>query len=138
MAPQLAKLAKAHGDKVVVLKVNAQHQGGMAQKAGVRSIPDTRLLYNGRELVRKVGGMGYRELEQMVLRNASKLPPVVAGESAEGMPLNTLGRRPSTGPKLPGGIVRQAPTPTPEAAEAKKDSIVPMKDDWLPPGVTRQ
>ena len=47
MAPQLVKLAKNHGDKVVVLKVDVMRYGAMAQKAGVRGIPDTRLLYGG-------------------------------------------------------------------------------------------
>lgn len=132
MAPQLAKLAKTHGDKVVVLQVNVQRYGQMAQEAGVRSIPDTRLFHGGRQLERKVGGMRFEQLEKMVLANAGQLPPVVPDAGRE-----LVAKRP-TGPKLPGGIVRQAPALTPEQEEARKNSIVPMKKDWLPPGVTAE
>lgn len=132
MAPQLAKLAKTHGDKVVVLKVDVMRHGAMAQKAGVRGIPDTRLLHGGREVARQVGGLPYQVLEGMVLKNVALLPPVA---EATGQPLV---RKTAPGPQLPGGIVRQAPPLTPEQKEAKKDSIVPMKEDWLPPGVTPQ
>ena len=133
MAPQLVKLAKSHGDKVVVLKVDVRRHGQMAQKAGVRGIPDTRLMHGGREVARQVGGLPYQVLEGMVLKNASLLPPVGAEGSK---PL--VRKKTAPGPKLPAGIVRQAPALTPEQQEAKKDQIVPMKDDWLPPGVTRE
>lgn len=132
MAPQLAKLASRHGDKVVVLKVDVNRHGEMARRAGVRSIPDLRLLHGGREVARRVGGMPYNLIETMVLNRVDLLP--VAG----GDPGQPLVRKTAPGPKLPGGIVRQAPALTPEQQEAKKNSIVPMEDDWLPPGVTRQ
>jgi thioredoxin-like negative regulator of GroEL len=132
MAPQLAKLAKTHGDKVVVLKVNVATHGEMAHKAEVRSIPDTRLYHGGRELGREIGGLGFDRLEQMVLKNAGKLPPVAAVAGVK-----TLEAKPKT-PGLPSGIVAKAPALTPEEAEAKKGQIVPMEEDWLPPGVTRE
>lgn len=132
MAPQLAKLAKTHGDKVVVLKVDVTRHGAMARKAGVRGIPDTRLLHAGREVARQVGGLPYPVLEGMVMKNVALLPPVAEGA---GQPLV---RKTAPGPQLPGGIVRQAPPLTPEQKEARKDTIVPMKEDWLPPGVTPQ
>ena len=132
MAPQLAKLAQVHGNKVVVLKVNVATQGEMAHKAGVRSIPDTRLYHAGRELSREVGGLYFEQLEQMVLKNAGKLPPVAAVAGTR-----SLEAKPRS-PGLPNGIVVNAPVLTPEEEEAKKGKIVPMKEDWLPPGVTRE
>lgn len=113
----MAKLAKEHGDKVVVLKVDVSRQGKMAQRAGVRSIPDTRLLYKGKQLTGKVGGMQYAELAKMVFKNVSKLPPIEAVENS--------------------AAASAVAAPAGGAPKKEGNGITPMKEDWLPPGVTR-
>lgn len=116
MAPSLAKLAREHGDKVVVLKVDVSRQGKLAQKAGVRAIPDTRLLYKGKQLAKQVGSMPYETLVAMVFKNVGKLPPIAAATEE-------VAGQGAGGAAAPG--------------EKKGNGITPMKDDWLPPGVTR-
>lgn len=138
MAPQLAKLASMHGDRVLVLKVNVDREKDLARKAGVRSIPDTRLLHAGRELSREVGGLSYAKLEKMVLAQVKRLPPSKPTGSAP---------RPrfTPTPSQAGGAVPSPSKKVAQASDSKKESsgqgsqqgsIVPMKDDWLPPGVT--
>jgi thioredoxin-like negative regulator of GroEL len=119
MSPQLAGLARQDGDKVVVLQVNVDRQPALAQRAGVRSIPDTRLYFAGTQVERKVGGMHLSQLSQMVQRHASKLPspPAATNDSV-------------------------ATTDAPKKVSAKDaaagPAIVPMDESWLPPGVTRE
>ena len=151
MRPQLADLAKKHGDKVVVLKVNVDRQRTLASMAGVRSIPDRRLFIGGRQLERKVGGMSGSALAKMVLKHEGKTVPAQAVEEpagilAENGPLRRLERtvvevRSDSTLQWPGKDVAAAEpaapvTPAKESA-LKSGSIEPMGNDWLPPGVTK-
>ncbi len=151
MRPQLAGLAKKHGDKVVVLKVNVDRQRTLTSMAGVRSIPDRRLFFGGRQLDRSVGGLSRVALERMVLKHEGVIEPfepqaesapVIASEG----PLQRLERNMA---KVSSDNQRQWPedkvaTSEPsnaakpnEEAELKSGTIKPMAKDWLPPGVTR-
>ncbi len=115
LAPHLAQLAAAHGDKVVVLKVNVDQQRELAARAGVRGIPDIRLLHEGDELEKIVGGVPYGTLEALVLRHRSRLPAVSSSPSST----------PDAGPAA-----------TPEGSGGP--AITPLRDDWLPPGIERK
>lgn len=150
MRPQLAGLARKHGDKVVVLKVNVDRQRTLAAMAGVRSIPDRRLYFAGRQLERSVGATHLESLERIVAKHEGMLDtpgPAVAQRtlipmnglrklelqvqevrSGNGMPaVHRSVSKPETGaPAAPG----------PEAA-ARSGAVEPMAPDWLPPGVTR-
>lgn len=106
IAPMLTKLASAHGDKVVVLKVNVDRERKLASRAGVSSIPDVRLLHAGKQLERSVGGRNYSHYESIVLKHEKQLPPP-----------------PANSPSVP--------------AKNAGESITPLKEDWLPPGVSR-
>lgn len=75
IAPHLSKLASKHGDKVVVLKVNVDLQRELASQAHIKSIPDVRLLYGGKQLERSVGSKSYEYFEAWVLKHADHLPP---------------------------------------------------------------
>ena len=110
MAPQLAALAGRQGDKVVVLKVDVDRNRELAMKAGVRSIPDMRLLHGGRQLEKMVGSRSVEQLEQVVAKHAGRLPD----------------RQVSA----PARII------TPEVQAPGEASIRKMEKDWLPPGVT--
>lgn len=111
LAPHLERLASEHGDAVVVLKVNVDQQRELATRAGVRGIPDIRLLHDGKQLEKIVGGVPYGTLESLVLRHRSRLPAVSSP--------------PDAGP---------AATP----AGTGEPSITPLSDDWLPPGIERR
>ena len=75
LAPSLAKLVQQHGDKVIVLKVNVDSERQLAQQAGVRSIPDVRLLYGGKQVDQFVGVVPYEKIEKMILKHEALLPP---------------------------------------------------------------
>ncbi|NNC88475.1 MAG: thioredoxin [Akkermansiaceae bacterium] len=82
LAPQLEALARNHGDKVVVVKVNIDEERDLAMKAGVQSIPDMRLLHGGKQLKQIIGYRPAAQLEQMVVKHAAILPP--PGAAPEG------------------------------------------------------
>jgi len=111
ISPSLSRLAATHGDKVVVLKVNVDHEKALAAAAGIRSIPDVRLLHSGQQLERIIGGRPYDYYESLVLKHASRLPKPAAA------PATRPATQPGAPPAAPGG------------------SITPLKKDWLPPGV---
>ena len=155
MRPQLASLAKKHGDKVVVLKVDVDRQRMLASMAGVRSIPDRRLFIGGRQVERSVGGMSRKALEQLVLKHGDKLGPS-RGMVAKQVPPRSLERQlpevsddqrlpwPQGKPAADVAAAESAARGKPAGAvDAKKDAglksgtIEPMAKDWLPPGVTK-
>jgi thioredoxin len=106
LAPSLAKLAQQHGDKVIVLKVNVDAEQELAQQAGVRSIPDVRLLHGGKEVDRFIGLVPYDKIENFILEHESLLPPprvvpALPGATGEGS------IDPVTGKYLPPGMSRE-------------------------------
>lgn len=119
IAPHLSRLAAAHGDKVVVLKVDVDRQKALAQRAGIRSIPDVRLLHAGRQLERLVGGRPYSAYEGAVLKHASLLAQTAKAPAPTPQP--TTEKKPASPPSTdtPAGTIRPEPK------------------DWLPPGVSR-
>ena len=69
------KLAQKHGDKVIVLKVNVDTERQLAEQAGVRSIPDVRILHGGKQVDQFVGLIPYVKIEKLILQYESLLPP---------------------------------------------------------------
>lgn len=106
----MAALAGRQGDKVVVLKVDVDRERDLAMKAGVRSIPDMRLLHGGRQLEKLVGYRSVAQLEQVVAKHAGRLPA----------------RKAPAAPRVV----------TPEVSAPGEGTIRKMEKDWLPPGVT--
>lgn len=104
MKPQLAALAKKHGDKVVVILVDVRQDSVFATRQNVKGIPDTRLFYGGKQLEQAMGGFSMSHYEKWVLKHEKLLPE----------PLNSVPSR--SDPTIP--------------------AIVPMDDNWLPPGIT--
>ena len=141
MAPQLADLTGKDGDKVVVLKVNVDRQRALAQRAGVRSIPDTRLYFAGKQLERRVGGQNLTQLSQMVQRHAKKLP-APQGPEKQGIASTTSRKNPSRPSITPTSRPGKSSPGKAEDGVPKESmqggTVVPMNDDWLPPGVTRK
>lgn len=141
MGPQLAGLTKQHGDKVVVLKINVDRQRALAQRAGVRSIPDTRLYFSGRELERRVGGQSLTQLGSLVLRHADKLPSQQESGNLNVVSSSTQERsaEPSIIPvSQSAGITPRKENNAVPDGPLERGEILPMDNDWLPPGVTRE
>ena len=80
----------------------------MAMKAGVRGIPDSRLMRGGRQLDRVVGAYPKDHFVSRIKKHARSLPTATATPNAQNR--RTFG--------------------------GNENAITPMKEDWLPPGVT--
>jgi len=62
LAPELEKAVIASGDDIVLLKVDVDAEQDLAQRLGVRPIPDVRFFRNGKP----AGGfVGFREADQI-------------------------------------------------------------------------
>lgn len=68
MAPVLKEVAKEFGDKVSIIKVDVDKNQPVAQRFGVRSIPNIILFKNGEIKANKAGVMTKRDLTQMIQR----------------------------------------------------------------------
>lgn len=125
IAPFLSKLAAQHGDKVIILKVNTDREQALASRAGVRSIPDVRLMHGGKQLERYVGGRPYRDYEAIVLKHEKRLtkssPFALATAKA-----NAPAPRPALVKSLPSAAPRSS---KPEAESPGRGSIIPLEKD---------
>jgi thioredoxin len=57
LKPTINKIAASNSDSLKVLAVNIDDAPGIADRFGVSSIPTLVLLYQGREIDRRIGGM---------------------------------------------------------------------------------
>jgi len=64
-APEVAKAAANLAGKAIVLKVNIDENPVLANRFGIRSIPDFALFKNGMLSSQQPGLVGHRQLEQM-------------------------------------------------------------------------
>jgi thioredoxin 1 len=66
IAPMLEKIAKEHGGKLVVAKVNTDENPEYAMKYGVQGIPTLLFIYGGKVLHRQVGALPERMLREAI------------------------------------------------------------------------
>ena len=62
VAPEMAKIARDHGQRVIVAKVDTEALGAVAQRFSIRSIPTMILFRNGAEARRLSGAMPAAEV----------------------------------------------------------------------------
>ncbi|WP_029922536.1 thioredoxin domain-containing protein [Nevskia soli] len=67
-APEVEKAAKALAGRAIVLKVNTESQPALAQRFGVRSIPNFTVFRDGQPVWQQPGVLGHGQLEAAVLR----------------------------------------------------------------------
>jgi len=66
MAPLLKEVAKEFGDQVSIIKVDVDKNQPIAQRFGVRSIPNLILFKNGQIQANRAGVLTKRDLKQMI------------------------------------------------------------------------
>jgi thioredoxin 2 len=66
VAPEMEKLARDRGDRVIVAKVDTEALPALAQRFGIRSIPTMILFRNGAEARRLSGAMPAAEIAQQL------------------------------------------------------------------------
>ncbi len=67
-APEVAKAAANLAGRAIVLKVDTEAHGALAQRYNVRSIPNFALFRDGKLALQQPGLLNHRQLEQLVLR----------------------------------------------------------------------
>lgn len=71
IAPAVANLAQKYQSKLRVGKLNVDHEPQLAQKYGVRSIPNLKIFQNGKVVDEIIGAVPAEELEKRVARHIS-------------------------------------------------------------------
>lgn len=66
VAPELEKVAARQAGRVLVIKVNTDALGDLAERFGIRSIPTLAVFAGGRELARTTGARPAQEIEAFI------------------------------------------------------------------------
>ncbi len=87
LTPRLEAVAREFGGKVALAKVDVDQAGALAEKHGVRSIPDVRLFRGGKQVDRFVGGIPDQQIRTLFEKHSSGLSgsetPAAADDAAE-------------------------------------------------------
>jgi thioredoxin len=118
LSPVLERLAAESGGKVVIGKIDVDAHPSLAEKAGVRSIPDVRVFRDGRQVDRFIGVMNKGEIQRMLAKHSTGLD-TRAPEATD------RGTSPSAA----------AAPPTAEGASA---TFQRMDKNWMPPGIQKR
>ena len=70
VAPELATVARRNVGHYIVVKVNTDALGGLAERAGIRSIPTLAVFVGGREVARTSGARPAADIESFVAQAA--------------------------------------------------------------------
>ncbi|GHC45332.1 hypothetical protein GCM10007100_08260 [Roseibacillus persicicus] len=115
----MGKLASQGQPGVQYAKVDLGKNPQMGQEYGVRSIPDTRIFHNGKQIGKFVGSCSEKVLKNMVTNYLSSVRPV---ETAPSEPSSNL---PEEG--------QEAPVAAPVVPAIRPA----VQNDGLPPGIQR-
>jgi thioredoxin 1 len=110
LGPVLEQVAGEFPGKVCIGKVNVDHASDIAQREGVRGIPDVRIFRDGKQVDRFVGAVDAETVRSLFRKHS------------EGLQVAKL----------------EKPEPTAPATPQPEPEIQPMKKDWLPPGIERR
>lgn len=66
VAPELAKVARTHAGRWLVVKVNTDEQSDLAARYRIQSIPTLAVVHGGREIARVSGVRPAQEIERFV------------------------------------------------------------------------
>ncbi|MCA9649812.1 MAG: thiol reductase thioredoxin [Myxococcales bacterium] len=72
VAPEVAKVARAHGGEWLVVKANTEVDPRLGAEHGVRSIPMMAVFHGGRELARSAGARPAPAIEAFVRQSLSR------------------------------------------------------------------
>lgn len=112
LGPVLERVVAGFGSQAALGKLNVDQVQQLAAKAGVKAIPDVRIMVNGQVVDQFVGAIPEDQVRERIARQVAKLPaPALAAE-------------PAAAPSTP--------------ATRPVNPIVPMEKDWLPAGIERR
>lgn len=117
LSPQLDQISSAYGGTVVVGKVNVDRCGQTAAKEGIHSIPDVRLIRNGKVVDKFVGLPAENDLRRRIATHAKGLSVLKKSNPQSGAPASGDGKTGDGKPAEP--------------------AIRPMPKDWVPPSFGR-
>ena len=114
LAPELEAACRELGGRVSLGKVNIDRERALATKWNVGSIPDVRIFRGGKQVDALVGAQPRQALLARLTPHYQQLPAVEEPAAEE---------TPAAGEAV---------------AEEPEGAIVPMEDDWKPPGIERR
>ncbi|WP_411826509.1 thioredoxin family protein [Luteolibacter sp. AS25] len=115
LGPVLSQVVEANSTVARLGKINVDQAKSLSGQIGVRNIPDVRFYIDGKMVHRFVGGQNRRAIENMIATYSRSLPNGAGGENQKGA--------------VPGPKAASSAKPISQAME-------PMKENWLPPGMT--
>jgi len=109
LGPVLEQVAGEFPGKVYLGKVNVDDARDIAQREGIRSIPDVRIFRDGKQVDQFVGMADAETIRAMLRKHSEGIQVAKVDKSSSAA---------STG--------------------SSESEVQPMKKDWLPPGMERR
>ncbi len=118
LSPVLERLAAESGGKIVIGKIDVDANPALAEKAGIRSIPDVRVFRDGRQVDRFIGVLKEGDIQKMFAKHSAGLDTKAAAMADRGTP---------------------PPAATaPASAEGASPTFQRMDKNWMPPGIQKR
>ncbi|MES2981453.1 MAG: thioredoxin domain-containing protein [Verrucomicrobiota bacterium] len=144
LKPVLASIADEYSDTVRLGVVDVDTENSLAAQQGVRGIPDVRFFIDGKQVDKFSGAVPKEHIEQLIAKHSKKLIPADTGKTtppstseeptAPAAPVSP--EQPAVAPPHPDLV---APPPQSSAPAASSNpTIIPTKENPLPPGMSKQ
>lgn len=118
LSPVLERLAAESGGKVIIGKVDVDANPALAEKAGIRSIPDVRVFRDGKQVDRFIGVLKEGDIRKMFAKHSAGLETKASAVADGG----------ATSPAATG----------PASAEGTSPTFQRMDKNWMPPGIQKR
>ena len=118
LSPVLERLAEESGGQVALGKIDVDANPALAEKAGVRSIPDVRVFRDGKQVDRFIGILEQRKIKQMFVKHSRGLDAKAPVSADGGMTPAAVGAQPTS--------------------EGAAGTFQRMDKNWMPPGIQKR
>ncbi len=126
LGPILSDVVSSNANVARLGKINVDGAKELSKNQGVSSIPDVRFYVNGALVDRFVGGRSEQALKDLIAKHSASLTPDYAAQLNDGIDGTTQDTASVTAP------------PRPSNAKPLEEAMQPMKENWLPPGMSQK
>lgn len=153
LKPVLESLAKEHSDTVRLGIVDVDDEKSLAAQQGVRGIPDVRFYIDGNLVDKFTGSAPKEHIEQLIAKHSKNLIPIEAEVTPPDLPAQPVPPAQPNTPEQPSSPAPDPtiqptqpsapaqpnpPTQTPSSPAPTAPTIIPSKENPLPPGMSKQ